>query len=576
MENMEGLTLRFYSAVVLFVVSALALIVGFGQQVFWRAPSTITQTVSIENGGSATAPITVIDGGTLKAHDGKATITVDGPAEVFAAVAPTDDVNAWVADAQSNHVTGTDADLSVSSEGSEATTPNPVGSDLWIQEQSGLNQLQLQTEPSANSSVIIASNGTDAAPSAITVSWPNENPRPWAFPLVVAGYLLLIAGFVLLLIEVISNRRGPRRRSHRGARLDRSDVSELKTRRRHGGSTRSVLAVGAAVAVTVALTGCSSTSPIVSATNTAQAPAETDVEAPPVSKAHFQTILSEIVSVSDTADAALSADTLSQRFAGEAYASRVGYYDLKSKYADKTAIDPIVADQVPLFLPQTGSDFPRTVIVGVKGAADDAQPTLMVLQQATARENYKVLSVLSHVSSLPDMPSDVLGSNVLGDDTTQLSVAPKLLGEQFGDVLANGPDSAYAAKFNLDDSFQFIAQRRQAVADQNATEGFADNATLTVNYGQGQSDPVAMTTADGDGLVVISLDETWTIKPKESNGVIKDLPAEDAAVLGKSETSKGLERTYSTSLAFTVPKSGDQQIQLVGFSWVLSSIKELE
>lgn len=571
-ESRERTGVRFYTAVVLFAVSAIALAVGFGQQIFFRAESAIVETIDVTAGGSAQAPLTVIDGTTLAAHEGKVTVALDGTSGSFAAVAPSADVDAWVANTVANRVTGTGADLNVQRVGKDASAPNPAGSDLWIQEQASTSSLQMLADTPSTSSILIASNGTNPAPTSITLTWPNVNPRPWALPLTVTGYLLLIAGFVVLLIDRIANRRGPRRRSHRGRRVDRSTVSELKTRQRTGVNSRRALAVGG-LAVAVMLSGCTGGGPLETPAASSAAPNESDAAAPPVSKVHFQTILNEVVDVANRADADLNADELSSRFADEALASRAGYYALKSKFPEKTAITPLQSDPVSVFVPQTGKDFPRTALVGV--TPEGGQPTVLVLRQQSARENYKVVSLLEHVSTLPDLPSGVLGSDILSSDTTRLRVRPDQLASQFGDVLAHGSDSSYASAFTLDDPFTFISQRRQAVIDQNNEAGFRENGRLEVTYPEGATKPVTFTTSDGSGLVFVSIDETWTVKPAQENGVIKIPPGEDATVLGKSETKTGLQRVYTTMLAFSVPKDDSSPIDLVGFTWGLSSIKEL-
>lgn len=620
--------MRFYTAVVMFAVSALALIIGFGQQTIWRPPSEIIETPAISEQGSADAPLTVIDGTVLDQHDGKATVRVSGTDRAFAAVGPSDDVDAWVADAQVNRVSTEGRDLTVSASGDEATVPDPAGSDLWTSEQSGSGTLTMEVDSSSSTSVIIASDGTHPAPADVTVTWPNINPTPWVRPLQVVGYLLLLGGFVLLLIDRFADRRGPRRRSHRRRRLGRGGAEAVDVRESVAGaedaeaprpadttdgdadapgqggsgtddaagsapanpdrsrpeasprssrSTRSMrrpgrLAALLAVAISSALavTGCASGASDTES-ESATAPSDDTVSTTPVLKAHFQTILDEVAQVADQADASLDGDLLATRFAGEALSARQGAYTIKAKYGEATLPDRVVSSPMSVFLPPTSADFPRTVMVAVEDDQAEGQPKrLMVLRQDSPRENYKVVSIISHLfAGVPDLPSELVGTTMLGDD--QLSIPASQAGTRYSDILLNGDSSQFATEFTAD---EFLTTRREKVTQQRDKLG--EDGKLDVSYPAGATEPIALATADGDGLVFVSLDETWDVRPAKENGVIKDLPALDAAMIGASETKKGLERTYSTMLVFSVPKDAGGQAQLVGYSWQQASVKELE
>lgn len=639
--------MRFYTAVVLFAIAALALIVGFGQQTIWRPPAEIVESVDTATQGTASAPVAVIDGSALAQHDGKATVVVTGPQRVFAAAGPSSDVDAWVADASVNRITAADRDLGVTTGGTEQTVPNPAGSDLWTTEQSADGQLRLEVDSVQTSSLLIASDGEHPAPTEISISWPNVNPTPWVRPLQIIGYVLLLGGFVLLLIDRIANRRGPRRRTHRGKRLASEDTKSLKSgvvpgddyeteagkapvapnkpssdepsatkpadgSRPDAEASKPGAASGAAkdatsketdtaekgansrsslgrpslgkrplrglfvfgVAGVLALTGCTQPDQASPSSASSEAPADSDQSATPVLKAHFQTILDQVATTASQADAALDPNMLNGRFTGEALAARQGYYAIKSKFADEPAIDPIVSSPMNVFLPQSGKDFPRTVLVGVQDDQAEGQPKrLLLLQQETARDNYKLKTVINNpIPPIPDLPSELVGSQVIPNDSSDLAITPGVVGEHYADLLANGDSSQFAAQFDIAND-QYLQRRREKVTQQR--ENLGQDGQLNVTYPPGASAPVALTTADGDGLVFVSVNETWEVKPAKENGVIKDLTAADSAVIGSNETSKGLQRVYSTMLVFRVPKDATQKATLVGYTWQQESIKEL-
>src|SRR5690606_30461997 len=116
-------------------------------------------------------------------------------------------------DAAADDATTDDAAAAAKSE----ADPNasPVGSDLWIQEFEGEGSLVRKINVPADVSVIIASDGTAAAPSDISITWPLDNTTPWSGPLIVAGIGALLLGLVALIWALVHARRrhGPRRKT---------------------------------------------------------------------------------------------------------------------------------------------------------------------------------------------------------------------------------------------------------------------------------------------------------------------------------------------------------------------------
>ena len=123
----------------------------------------------------------------------------------------TDDVKAWLGDSRyakisyssekdaftSKTVTGEPAAGATAAAGDTAAIVNPAGSDLWLEEFTAENSLTKTINVPDDISVLIASDGTAAAPSDISVSWPVDTSTPWAGPLIVGGAILLVIGLAL-------------------------------------------------------------------------------------------------------------------------------------------------------------------------------------------------------------------------------------------------------------------------------------------------------------------------------------------------------------------------------------------
>ncbi|WP_229382020.1 hypothetical protein [Microbacterium schleiferi] len=205
--------MRFVWAVVALVLATVMIGAGIAQRTIFQGPRSTTAEVSI----SESAPYLVIDGAVLTANPGSQTLRVLGDGPVFAAYGRTADVQAWLADATYNEVVRTE-DGALVTEGVEpeptvdpsaapatdapaddgATTEdtatdqgaeeeaipgrNPVGSDLWLDEYQQEDLVIAPLQLPADMSVIIASDGTEPAPTTVSVTWPIANSTPGPDP----------------------------------------------------------------------------------------------------------------------------------------------------------------------------------------------------------------------------------------------------------------------------------------------------------------------------------------------------------------------------------------------------------
>src|SRR6476661_5788302 len=196
---MIGIILRFKTAVALVLLGLLTLLAGIGQKTVWAPPATVT---AVAPAGASAAPLTVIDEKLRTLHGGTVKITVKGEGNFLLASGRPDDVNAWVGKTAHNTISGVSEDrksLTVEHADGEATAPSPAGSDLWVTTENANGELDYSWTPPADGdwSLLLATDGTKAAPSEISMTFPNDTSTPWAIPLMVIGGLLVVGGVAL-------------------------------------------------------------------------------------------------------------------------------------------------------------------------------------------------------------------------------------------------------------------------------------------------------------------------------------------------------------------------------------------
>lgn len=194
-----------------------ALAVGIAQRTVWLPDDEVTATARI----TGPVPVVLTEPGVLELRDGPVVVRARAAAgaQVLLAVGREADVQAWVGPASHARLTGlsTETTLAVEPTQGEPTVPDPVASDLWVQRESGTGTASLTYDQDDGRWLLLAaSDGTAAAPSEISMTWPREVSAPWSTPLVVGGALALVVAVVL---GVVSRRRAARRRGRRTAEV---------------------------------------------------------------------------------------------------------------------------------------------------------------------------------------------------------------------------------------------------------------------------------------------------------------------------------------------------------------------
>lgn len=575
--------MRFVLAIVLFVTAFVAIGLGVAQRTIFQGPDHVTAEVDV----SGDAPFTVIDGEVLNSHDGTqlVSVTSTGTDPVFMAYGRTDDVLAWVGEASSNTI-GYDAETTAltaaAQSGTETESPSPAGSDLWIQEFSGEGSLVRKVNVPTDVSLLVASDGTLAAPAEISITWPLDNATPWSSPLIIGGIGALLAGLIVLIWALIHARRrhGPRRKTPKMPKPPKpaqlkpapkraaitSEVPESRGRRR-AFVALPLLLVGA-----LALTACTAEGgALPSATPSATEAAVAEVEPPVVTERQFERIVAEVGESVTAADAALDATAAGSRLAGPALEARSANYTARTADGAIPAVAAFPVGESELILPQRLHEWPRVVFATIAGTDGNKFGAMFV--QDSPRAKYKAHYLVLLTQSVPEVAPTELGASRLAPDNKLLAYTPEQLASEYGDILINGDASPYVDHFDAENDFlrstfgaEYKAQRRAELP----------TATVEFTSAAGDEEPYAFATNDTGAIVAVDLREIETVRPAEAGAAINPKGAVKA-LSQKQTTTKGITAEYGMQVLFYVPAltAEDQRVRVLGFTQGLVAAAEV-
>lgn len=576
--------MRFVLAIVLFVTAFVAIGLGVAQRTIFQGPDHVTAAVDVDGG----APFTVIDGAVLNSHPGTQLISVSGTGTdpVFMAYGRSDDVTAWVGDAPSSTI-GYDAEtveLTADAQaGTETESPSPAGSDLWIQEFAGEGTLVRKINVPSDVSVLIASDGTKAAPAEVSVTWPLDNSTPWSNPLIIGGIGVLLAGLIVLIWALIHARRrhGPRRKTPKMPKAPKpaqlkpapkraaitSEVVPESRGRRRAFVALPLLLVGA-----VALSACTADgTALPSTTPTASDTAVAEVEPPVVTERQFERIVSEIGESVTAADASLDATAAGVRLAGPALELRTANYTARTADAAVEAVPAFPLGEVEVILPQRLHEWPRVVFATI--AATENEKFAGMFVQESPRADYKVHYLMRLTQAPPEVAPIELGASRLGPDNKLLAYTPEQLAAEYGDILMNGDASPYVDHFDPENDLLSQLFGAQYKATRRAD---LPNATVDFTSAAGDEEPYAFATNDTGAIVAVDLRETETVKPAEAGAALTPKGAVKA-LSQKQTTTKGIAAEYGMQVLFYVPAltADDQRVRVLGFTQGLVAAAEV-
>ncbi|MET0780130.1 MAG: glycosyl transferase [Microbacterium sp.] len=604
--------MRFVWAVAAFVLAAVMIGAGIAQRTVFQGPKSETADISV----SEEAPYLLIDGAVLNSLPGAQTLRAQGEGEIFAAYGRTADLKAWLAFTTYNEVSldggeivsasvapaeieedvvaddaaeapAPEADAGAATEEGAAEARSPVGSDLWLDEFQQEDLLIAPLQLPEEMSVLVATDGTAAAPSEVSISWPIASATPWAGPLIVVGGILMAIGVFLYFLGIRHARRsrGPRRKglplavtepidlAVEGA--DKGVISSSAPTRRSVTMGKRAFAVVPAVAVSALLfAGCSADSwPQLAGTPT-PSPTESVIvpegqQAPAVTKAQAERIIARIAATAADADESLDATLAATRLDGAVLAERETNYTLRGAIADYAALAAIPTKPLEIVLPQAYDGWPRSVMAVVNDE-EDKTASIMLITQEDAWSPYKLtyLSSLEAATEMPDLAPVYVGAQQVPPDSSFLVMAPDQLAAAYSDVINNGEDSEFYSQFESEgDQFRVsvAADREKRLAEFNTTA--ASTGSLSFESMPGTHPPLALATLESGAIVAVNVNEVDTVVPTNADAVIKlDTNPTVKTLSGAEQSATGFTTTFSDQLFFYVPGLGStEKIRMLGY-----------
>lgn len=604
--------MRFVWAVAAFVLAAVMIGAGIAQRTVFQGPKSETVGISV----SEDAPYLLIDGEVLNKLPGAQTLRAQGEGSIFAAYGRTADLQAWLADTTYNEVslsgsgkvvseavtptvpdeTTTEGDATAAPEPDASATPeeettearSPIGSDLWLDEFQQEDLLIAPLQLPEDMSVLVATDGTADAPSDVSVSWSIASATPWAGPLIVTGGILMAIGVFLYILGIRHARRsrGPRRKglplaatqpidlAVEGA--DKGVISATPSTRRSVTNGKRAFVVIPAVAVSALLfAGCSADSWPQLAGSPTPSPTESVIvpegqQAPAVTKAQAERIIARISSTAADADTAMDATLASTRLDGAVLDERATNYRLRAALPDEAALAAIPTKPLEIVLPQAYDGWPRSVMAVVNDEADKTA-SIMLMTQEDAWSPYKLtyLSSLEAATQMPDLAPVYVGAQQVPPDSSFLLMAPDQLAAAYADVINKGESSEFYDQFEAEgDQFRasVAADREKRLADFNTTA--ASTGSLSFDTVAGAHPPLALATLESGAIVAVNVNEVDTVKPTNSDAVIKlDTNPTVKTLAGAEQSATGFTTTFSDQLFFYVPGLGStEKIRLLGYA----------
>ena len=210
--------MRFAVALVTLLIAGVLVAAGIAQRTVLKPADHVTVAAEIP----ADVHYVVVPGSVLKSHTGRQQLRLAGDDTVFAAYGRTSDVTAWLSGERYAEVRVDDAGNAEKAvvktapvvNGLRGGTPDPDGSDLWMDQRQARQALSWNVNVPDSVSLLVAANGADPAPSSVKVTWPVRGGAPLAVPMIIVGGALLVVGLLLYVWALVQvrRRRGPRRK----------------------------------------------------------------------------------------------------------------------------------------------------------------------------------------------------------------------------------------------------------------------------------------------------------------------------------------------------------------------------
>ena len=570
--------MRFLLAALLFILAISLLLLGLAQRTIWAAPDNFSVNLSV----SIVHPYVVIPADELALMPGDPIVSSFGAEEVFIAVGRESDVSAWLGLASHSLAVTSEDGLALGVREVIGTSDfaDPFGSDLWVSEAKSQGFAEVQVPAGENLAVLIASDGLEAAPNRVRISWPIASSTVISDIFLAVGSGLLFAAIILNLLALrkMLINRGPRRKLPKAPqgpkyRPKKAPLNLPQRGRRSARSKIALLPVG--IALTFSLTGCAaSPTPVATPTPTdSPTAAAIDLIPPVVNITQVRKILRELQQVVADADQLGDADLLEDRVAGPALLFREAHYELMSKSPEILPLPPISGSAISITLPATTNIWPRSFMIVTEGDGAGELPQMLVMQQQSPREKYKLWFNIPLLpgSEIPEVASSEVGAIPVDRDSLFLRLSPIQLPNAFGDVIDNGAASEFYNLFNLegDEYYEQISTSQKEQSER------LRRAEITFSHELGDENIISLSTSDSGALVAVMMTDNYLIRPTRENAAVT-VSGNEQLLLGVEGSAEGVRTQYGGMLLFYVPAATNKgKITLLGATQSLLSIEAL-
>ena len=324
---------------------------------------------------------------------------------------------------------------------------------------------------------------------------------------------------------------------------------------------RALLSAGGASALALSLAACSKSQP-----KTAQTQASgTPIAEPVLNDKQLSEILQRVQTGLATADKEKNADKLKEVMTGPAARIRAAEYATASASGNNDFIHPMTTTIQGGGVGQTVG-FPRNAAAASEGAS----PSLISLEQNSARDQFKVWAWVQGFSEKKNIPvltkQSAQRAKQVTADSTGLVSTPKAALDAYVDAL-NHPDGENGKAFPDD----LLRQKVQAARTTNLSS--LGEVTVTATAGKDGFQGLQMEEGDGGALVFTTL--TYTVVYKRTvDGSDLTLQGDVAALMGGNQKIVGtVTSTYDSMVAFSIPKEGSKdKVAVLGAETALMKV----
>ena len=324
---------------------------------------------------------------------------------------------------------------------------------------------------------------------------------------------------------------------------------------------RALLSAGGASALALSLAACSKSQP-----KTAQTQASgTPIAEPVLNDKQLSEILQRVQTGLATADKEKNADKLKEVMTGPAARIRAAEYATASASGNNDFIHPMTTTIQGGGVGQTVG-FPRNAAAASEGAS----PSLISLEQNSARDQFKVWAWVQGFSEKKNIPvltkQSAQRAKQVTADSTGLVSTPKAALDAYVDAL-NHPEGENGKAFPDD----LLRQKVQAARTTNLSS--LGEVTVTATAGKDGFQGLQMEEGDGGALVFTTL--TYTVVYKRTvDGSDLTLQGDVAALMGGNQKIVGtVTATYDSMVAFSIPKEGSKdKVAVLGAETALMKV----